>query len=354
MGVDRGPGARARGRPAGRRAPVARRRRGRAVLPVGAAVGPSPRAGARRGARGDRPRHRLPRPRRLRPPLGVDRAPRAGRRARPRGRGRDDGAARPPRGVERRSRRPAARAGAAFLSPWAVWQEGHGHLVEVSTDDPILTGLREYHRRAAGLVAPYLSDLADGQAPYALFLTCSDSRVVPNVLTSSGPGDLFTVRNVGNLAPVDGDDSVGASVEYALSALEVPTLVVCGHSGCGAMTAALRGTCGDGVLGRWLAGAGESVDAWRAGHPVGTSAAARGASDVDQLAMVNVAVQLDRLARHPAVARAAAEGRVRLVGLYFDIGTARMSVLEDGRFVPASRDRLGAGAPGAPPTCVIF
>nr|WP_243418113.1 carbonic anhydrase [Actinomycetospora cinnamomea] len=174
------------------------------------------------------------------------------------------------------------------------------------------------------------------------------------MLTSSGPGDLFTVRNVGNLAPVDGDDSVGASVEYALSALEVPTLVVCGHSGCGAMTAALRGTCGDGVLGRWLAGAGESVDAWRAGHPVGTSAAARGASDVDQLAMVNVAVQLDRLARHPAVARAAAEGRVRLVGLYFDIGTARMSVLEDGRFVPASRDRLGAGAPGAPPTCVIF
>jgi carbonic anhydrase len=244
-----------------------------------------------------------------------------------------------------------------FLSPWSVWQEGHdaqygvgaGHGHEESSDDPILTGLREYHRRAAGLVAPYLSDLADGQSPYALFLTCSDSRVVPNVLTSSGPGDLFTVRNVGNLAPVEGsDDSVGASVEYALDALEVPTLVVCGHSGCGAMTAALRGTAGDGVLGRWLDGAGESVSRWDDGHPVGREAAARGASDVDQLAMVNVAVQLERLARHPAVARALAEGRVRLVGLFFDIATARMSVLEDDRFVPASRDRLGAGAAGAP------
>lgn len=241
-----------------------------------------------------------------------------------------------------------------FLSPWSVWQAGHdatyghgaGHGHEDEVDDPILTGLREYHRRAAGLVAPYLSDLADRQAPYAFFLTCSDSRVVPNVITSSGPGDLFTVRNVGNLAPVGGDTSVAASVEYALDVLEVPTLVVCGHSGCGAMTAALRGTGGDGVLGRWLDGAGESVARWRAGHPVATQAAARGASDVDQLAMVNVAVQLERLREHPAVARALAAGRVRLVGLYFDIATARMSVLDEDRFVPASRDRLGAGASG--------
>ncbi|GAA4944051.1 carbonic anhydrase [Actinomycetospora succinea] len=268
-----------------------------------------------------------------------------------------------------------------FLSPWSVWQAGHeaqrswtienGHDQRYgvgaghghsSEDDPILTGLREYHRRAAGLVAPYLSDLADGQSPHAFFLTCSDSRVVPNVLTSSGPGDLFTVRNVGNLAPVGGaDDSVGASVEYALDALEVPTLVVCGHSGCGAMTAALRGTGGDGVLGRWLDGAGDSVARWREGHPVALDAAARGASDVDQLAMVNVAVQLERLSRHPAVARALEEGRVRLVGLFFDIATARMSVLDDSgrdgeRFVPASSDRLGAGAsatPGDPATSAI-
>jgi carbonic anhydrase len=231
-----------------------------------------------------------------------------------------------------------------FLAPWSVWQAGQ---------DAILTGLREYHRRAAGLVAPYLSDLADGQAPHAWFLTCSDSRVVPNVLTSSGPGDLFTVRNVGNLAPLGGrgDDSVGATVEYALDALGVPTLVVCGHSGCGAMQTVQRasatsdgGNGGDGgALGRWLTGAAESLSRFRGGHPVGERAGAAGASDVDRLAMVNVAVQLDRLARHPGVADAVAQGRVRLVGLFFDIATARMSVLDGDRFVPASTDRLGAG-----------
>ena len=208
-----------------------------------------------------------------------------------------------------------------FLAPWSVWQEGHGAerswTIDAARDDdaadgvgdghgrtapcddgcdgpsgadPILTGLREYHRRAAGLVAPYLSDLADGQAPHAWFLTCSDSRVVPNVITSSGPGDLFTVRNVGNLAPLGAaaDDSVGATVEYALDALAVPTLVVCGHSGCGAMQAVLRSDGGlDGALGRWLEGATESRSRFRGGHPVGERAGAAGASDVDRLAMAS-------------------------------------------------------------------
>ncbi|NMO93282.1 SulP family inorganic anion transporter [Actinomycetospora sp. TBRC 11914] len=258
-----------------------------------------------------------------------------------------------------------------FLAPWSTWQashddddgRGHGHAVTdpcddgCGTPDPILAGLREYHRRAAGLVAPYLSDLADGQAPHAWFLTCSDSRVVPNVITSSGPGDLFTVRNVGNLAPLGGtgDDSVGATVEYALEALHVPTLVVCGHSGCGAVQAVLRGAGpsgtgfpGDGAggaLGRWLGGASESLARFRAGHPVGEQARREGLDEVDGLAMVNVAVQLDRLARHPDVAAALAEGRVRLVGLFFDIPTARMSVLEGDRFVPASTERLGGALP---------
>ncbi|MEJ2871651.1 bifunctional SulP family inorganic anion transporter/carbonic anhydrase [Actinomycetospora sp. OC33-EN08] len=260
-----------------------------------------------------------------------------------------------------------------FLSPWSVWQAqhdatygqgwGHGHSEddghEHSDDaDPILTGLREYHRRAAGLVAPYLSDLADGQAPHAWFLTCSDSRVVPNVITSSGPGDLFTVRNVGNLAPVGGgaDDSVGATVEYALDTLHVPTMVVCGHSGCGAMQAVSREVDADTSLGRWLGGAAESTSRNRGGHPVGEHARAGGWGDVDQLAMVNVAVQLDRLARHPGVAAAVDEGRVRLVGLFFDIATARMYVLDGDRFVPASTDRLGAGASSTPaePTTTAF
>jgi carbonic anhydrase len=225
-----------------------------------------------------------------------------------------------------------------FLAPWSEWQERSSahHTAEHEPDDPVLSGLREYQRRSAELVAPFLSDLADGQSPHAWFLTCADSRVVPNVLTSSGPGDLFTVRNVGNLAPLGGgDDSVGATVEYALDVLGVPTLVVCGHSGCGAMQAVLGSAGGDGALGRWLGGASESLARFRSGHPVGEHARAEGASEVDRLAMVNVAVTLDRLARHPAVAAALAADRVRLVGLFFDIPSARMSVLDGDRFVPA-------------------
>jgi carbonic anhydrase len=103
-----------------------------------------------------------------------------------------------------------------------------------------------------------------------------------------------------------------------------------------------------GALGRWLTGASESLARFRGGHPVGEHAGAAGASEVDRLAMVNVAVQLDRLARHPGVATAVEEGRVRLVGLFFDIGTARMSVLDGDRFVPASTDRVGAGSASAP------
>jgi carbonic anhydrase len=111
------------------------------------------------------------------------------------------------------------------------------------------------------------------------------------------------------------------------------------------MQAVLRsGGQAEGALGRWLAAASESLARCRDGHPVGRWATASGADAVDRLAMVNVAVQLDRLARHPRVAAALASGRVRLVGLFFDIPTARMSVLEGDRFAPASPDRIGSGS----------
>lgn len=203
---------------------------------------------------------------------------------------------------------------------------------------PLLAGVREYHRRGAPMLRPHLRRLAGAQRPHAFFLTCADSRIVPNVITASGPGDLFTVRNIGNLVPDprgSGDLSVHAGVQYAMEQLEVPTLMVCGHSRCGAMTA-LMGGVGEDPVGRWLRWAEPSLAAWRAGHPLRAVAAEDGWSEVDQLAMVNVAVQLDALRAMPIVADATAGGRLRLVGLFFDIPTGTLLMLDESghRFTP--------------------
>jgi carbonic anhydrase len=174
-----------------------------------------------------------------------------------------------------------------------------------------------------------MTDLADEQDPDVLFLTCVDSRIVPNLITGSGPGDLFTVRNLGNLVPPRNDDSVLASIEQAVDVLSVRSIVVCGHSGCGAMKALLAGTADpDSALGRWLRAGDASLHAWRSGHPVGRRAAAAGANDRDALAKVNIALQLERLEALPVVRDAVRAGRLQVAGLFYDVGCARVELLD--------------------------
>jgi len=230
------------------------------------------------------------------------------------------------------------------FSPWWVWQAEHEDN-DHGVLRPLLTGVREYHRRSAPEVRPHLAQLVDQQHPRALFLTCVDSRVVPSMITSSGPGDLFTVRNLGNLVPpseVGSESSVAASLEYAVSYLQVPSILVCGHSNCAAMNALLDGTTVDGSLGRWLRWGLPSLQAWRAGHPVGVAAAHQGRNELDQLCMVNVACQVEELTRHPAVRGAVAAGQVQLTGLFLDIRTARLLLLDPAaaHFVPVPDDYL--------------
>ncbi|HEX2297680.1 MAG TPA: SulP family inorganic anion transporter, partial [Pseudonocardiaceae bacterium] len=235
------------------------------------------------------------------------------------------------------------------FSPWWVWQAQQHQ--EHGTDEhgalgALMIGVREYHRRSVPEVRPHLEHLVDGQQPRALFLTCTDSRVVPNVITSSGPGDLYTVRNVGNLVPPpESDPSVAASLEYAVEHLEVPSILVCGHSGCTAMHSLLAGVPLHGPLGRWLHWGLPSLQALRDGHPVGAAAAAEGRDEVDQLSMVNVARQVEVLGAQPVVRAAVAAGRLQVAGLFLDIGTARLLLLDPalGRFVPVPDDRLPAG-----------
>src|SRR5436190_10427596 len=88
----------------------------------------------------------------------------------------------------------------------------------------------------------FFDKLIARQDPKALFITCSDSRVVPNVITDSDAGDLFTIRNAGNIVPSYGDavGGVSATIEYAVMALQVKNIIICGHTHCGAMSAVLH------------------------------------------------------------------------------------------------------------------
>ncbi|MGW4740969.1 SulP family inorganic anion transporter [Nocardia xishanensis] len=191
--------------------------------------------------------------------------------------------------------------------------------------DRIAAGIAAYHRGHAHLMRPHLDGLRNRHDADSFFLTCADARIVPNVITNSGPGDLFTVRNVGNLAPVGGSDvSVEAALIYALEKLDVRAVVVCGHSGCGAMEALHREVPAGPGLGDWLAHARPTLDRFRLGHPVAEAAELAGFGEVDQLGMVNVAVQLETLRAYPAVRRAIEERGVVVSGLFFDIATARV------------------------------
>ncbi|WP_206796023.1 bifunctional SulP family inorganic anion transporter/carbonic anhydrase [Amycolatopsis sp. MtRt-6] len=240
-----------------------------------------------------------------------------------------------------RSRAGAEPALPRWLAPWSDWQAS---TVPPRSEegDATLHGASEFHRRTAPLLKDTLSALASGQRPPTLFITCGDARIVPNVITTSGPGDLFTVRNIGNLVPAgQADDSMNAAVEFAVGVLGVREIVVCGHSGCGAMTAlADGGRDHASPLQDWLRHAEPST---RREDEVALDGAVPAARP-DRLALHNVLQQLDHLRHYPRVAEAEARGELTLTGMYFDIGSARVSIWDSrsGDFVPA-----GATAPAA-------
>jgi len=217
----------------------------------------------------------------------------------------------------------------SFL-PWDRWQNGNRELGTAGRPaHPLAVGVREYHRRTAKTLAPVYADLADAQTPQAVFIGCVDSRVVPNLLTSSGPGDLLTIRTMGNLVPAPGstDASVSAPLLYAVDVLGVDTVVVCGHSGCGAMTTCVSPAAPTtGPIAQWMEHADEAATAWREGHPVGRAAAAAGLSEVDQLAHVNIAIACRRVSDVLGPER---DAGVTVVGLFLDVESGRLRVLRE-------------------------
>ncbi|GGZ82620.1 transporter [Streptomyces subrutilus] len=262
-----------------------------------------------------------------------------------------------------RARRSAPRAGHQCCRPWTPWQNHCDHRTagvrtaaaaaadasRAQTPEQALaarrrgagqlaSGISAFQRDTAPHVRDELARLArEGQRPSQLFLTCADSRLVTSMITASGPGDLFTVRNVGNLVPLPGaestDDSVAAAIEYAVDVLQVSSITVCGHSGCGAMQALLNSAPGTPMtpLRRWLRHGLPSLERMSSRHHAWARIAGRLPADaVEQLCLTNVVQQLEHLRAHESVARRLAEGTLELHGMYFHVGEAQAYLLSEG------------------------
>jgi carbonic anhydrase len=192
----------------------------------------------------------------------------------------------------------------------------------------IIAGIRTFQRDVYPQYRELFAKLAAGQSPEALVITCSDSRVDPFLLTQAQPGQLFVLRNAGNLVPkYDGFvGGVTATIEFAVVGLRVPNIIVCGHSGCGAITGLLHPETLENMphVENWLNRHAEPVretlaQAGRLGGP----------DELAQAVDANVLVQLENLRTHPSVANALAAGEITLHGWVYDIASGEVRAYDE-------------------------
>lgn len=209
--------------------------------------------------------------------------------------------------------------------------------------DGVLRFQREVHPRSERL----FQELALGQSPSAMFIGCADSRMVPEMLTQQGPGSMFVVRNAGNIVPPHSTEPGGvtASIEYAVAVLAIPDIVVCGHSGCGAMSAILSGNQALEKLpavARWLHYADRARDRVLRDH-----FASSGEDRLNALVCANVLAQLENLLTHPVVAQAVERRQLRVHGWVYDIGSGGVSTYDagSGKFAPLTEGPFAHATP---------
>jgi len=199
----------------------------------------------------------------------------------------------------------------------------------------LLQGIHHFQDNVFSSQRELFERLAEGQHPDALFITCSDSRISPNLITQTEPGELFIIRNAGNIVPPYGaaNGGEGATIEFAVVGLGIQHIIVCGHSHCGAMKGLLHpeGLTGMPMMAAWL------------GHAEATRRIARQKyEDRPAEALLNVAVQenvlvqLENLRTHPAVAAALAGGKLKLHAWVYKIETGQVFAYdpERGQFAP--------------------
>lgn len=192
----------------------------------------------------------------------------------------------------------------------------------------LLQGIREFQHKVFPNHQSKFEQLASGQRPPTLLITCSDSRIVPELITQTEPGELFVLRNAGNIvppydAPANGE---AATIEYAVKVLKVEDIVVCGHSHCGAITGVLRPESLKDLpsVAGWLAYAEKCREDIMAQPSVADP-------DDDLLTAAiktNVLVQLDNLRSYPAVAQAESAGDLALHGCFYRFETGDISAFD--------------------------
>ncbi len=199
--------------------------------------------------------------------------------------------------------------------------------------DEVLDRLKQGIRRFQVDIYPTRAELYERvmnepQRPHTLMITCADSRLQPDLLTQAAPGEIFVARNIGNAVPPFGEssrDGIGAVIEYAVTALGVQHIAVCGHTDCGAMKALLKP---ESIVEL------PAVKAWLENAKAALTAAQALASPEEHLLGTvteqNVLLQMDRLRSYPTVADALTQGKLKLSGWVYDIALGQVSLCPDG------------------------
>ncbi len=189
----------------------------------------------------------------------------------------------------------------------------------------LTSGIHEFKSKEFLSQKELFERLAKKQTPDALFITCSDSRIVPNLITQTDPGELFIIRNAGNIIPpADAKASgEGASIEFALKHLNIRDIIVCGHSACGAMEAIVHPEALNELpmMADWLQYARGTKRIIEQEYSNATNE-----EKIDFAVQENVLVQIENLRTHHSVAEALNEGRLNLHGWVYDIRTGEVLV----------------------------
>ena len=213
-----------------------------------------------------------------------------------------------------------------------------GSLKLGGTIKKLIKGVLEFKENVRPNVKETFKKLALGQSPDALLVACSDSRVAPNVFASTDPGDVFVVRNVGNLIPAFHDyesghlESEGAAIEFSVNQLNVKDIIVCGHSECGAMQALFKKNPSElsSYLRSWLKNAHPAKEKLDQGITLDP-----GLSPHNQLSQLNVLAQIEHIKSYPNVAQKIKNQELKIHGWWFDLAEANVYTYneKENRFV---------------------